>query len=259
MHRGLLTCGPSTTLGEAATLLVEWRVHALVVAATHGPPLGILADFDVLAGEWLARDEASRAVMTHMTAQELMTTPPRMIDANADVREAAELLHRERLARLLVVDAGEAVGVVAISDLVALLAVEEGDGHRVRDAMSRGFVVCAPDTSLPALARAMSERRSRSVVVLGRRGEVLGVVTGTDLLPRVASGDVQTTAGDLLHSPLTIAPDATLREAADALVAAEVHRLVVVDPAQPDALPLGILSTSDVVAYMTRPGSGWRG
>lgn len=258
MHRGLLTCASSTTLGEAAALLAEHRVHALVVAEPGGRPLGVLADFDLLAGEWLARDEQSREVMTRMTAGELMTAPPRTIDAGAEVGEAAERLHRERLARLLVVEGGEAVGVVAVSDLVATLAVEEGDGHRVRDAMSRAFVACGPDTPLRPLARAMSERRSRSVVVLGHGGKVLGVVTGTDLLPLVASGDAAATAGQLLHPPLTISPDASLREAADALVGAEVHRLVVVDPAHLQGPPVGILSTSDVVAYMARRGSGWR-
>lgn len=258
MHRGLLTCVPSTTLGDAAALLAERRVHALVVAEPGGPPLGVLADFDLLAGEWLARDEASRETMAHMTAGELMTAPPRTIDATADVREAAERLHRERLARLLVVDAGDAIGVVAVSDLVATLGADDGDGHLVRDAMSRGFVACGPDTPLRSLARAMSERRSRSVVVLGRQGDVLGVVTGTDLLPHVAAGETGATAADLLHPPLTIGPDATLREAADALVGAEVHRLVVVDPASPHDLPLGVLSTFDVVAYMARRGSGWR-
>jgi len=32
----------------------------------------------------------------------------------------------------------------------------------------------------------------------------------------------------------------------------------VVDPDQPDAMPLGIISSFDIVAEMSRPGSVWQ-
>jgi len=38
----------------------------------------------------------------------------------------------------------------------------------------------------------------------------------------------------------------------------EIHRLVVVDPAAPDAVPLGVVATTDIVAEMAEPGSVWR-
>jgi CBS domain-containing protein len=36
------------------------------------------------------------------------------------------------------------------------------------------------------------------------------------------------------------------------------HRLIVVDPDQPDSMPLGIISSYDIVNEMARPGSVWR-
>jgi hypothetical protein len=36
------------------------------------------------------------------------------------------------------------------------------------------------------------------------------------------------------------------------------HRLVVVDPEQPDAMPLGIISSFDIVAEMAHPESVWQ-
>jgi hypothetical protein len=36
------------------------------------------------------------------------------------------------------------------------------------------------------------------------------------------------------------------------------HRLVVIDPKQPDSMPLGIISSFDIVAEMAHPESVWQ-
>jgi CBS domain-containing protein len=61
-----------------------------------------------------------------------------------------------------------------------------------------------------------------------------------------------------MHPPLTIGPDATLREAADTMLQHHIHRLIVVDPAYPAGMPLGLISTSDIVIEMAAPGSVWQ-
>ena len=68
MHRGLITCKTTTTLGQVATLLTEHHVHALIVTDRDGRPVGVISDFDLLAGEWLSTDEASLATMRALTA-----------------------------------------------------------------------------------------------------------------------------------------------------------------------------------------------
>ncbi|HSC90269.1 MAG TPA: CBS domain-containing protein [Gaiellaceae bacterium] len=256
MTHGLVTCPPGTPLGEAAALLVWRRVHAVVVAEDDGVPLGVLSDADLLAGEWLAADEQRLATLRAMTAGELMTAPVETIAIGAEVAEAARRLRAAHLSRLVVEDEGGAVGVVSVSDLVR--SIVPGDVRRatVADVMTRGFVACRDDTPARAVARLMTERSSRSVLVLGHGGRATGVVTGHDLLPLVEDG-VERTAGELMSPPLTVAPGASLADAADALVRNEVHRLVVVADGE-GGTPLGILSTWDLLAEMAAPGSVWR-
>jgi CBS domain-containing protein len=258
MHRGLVTCPPEARLGDAASLLVGHRVHALVVADSEGRPLGVLSDTDLLAGEWLSTDAEGLEVMLGMTAGELMTAPPETIDAGASASEAAARLRRRHILRLLVTEGGRPTGVISVSDLVASLAHASTERRCVADVMSRGIVVCAPDTPVSAAARAMTERRSRSIVVVDSSGRPVGVVTGFDLLALYQPGAAATTVDELMQSPLTIGPDASLREAADLMLRHETHRLVVVDPEHPDAMPLGLVSTSDLVAEMAEPGSVWQ-
>ena len=258
MHRGLVTCPPETRLGDAASLLVRHRIHAVVVADSEGRPIGVLSDTDLLVGEWLSTDAAGLEVMLGMTAGELMTARPETIDDDAPASEAASRLRRGHILRLLVTEGGHPVGVISVSDLVASLAHASTERRCVADVMSRGIVVCAPDTPVSPAARTMTERRSRSIVVVDPVGRPVGVVTGFDLLALYQPGSDATTVAELMQPPLTIGPDASLREAADLMLKHETHGLVVVDPERPQTMPLGVVSTSDLVAEMAEPGSVWQ-
>ncbi len=260
MREGVISCGPKATLGDVAQLLVERRIHAAFVVDDNSEPVGVISDFDLLSGEWLGSNRERLDAMRSIEAQDMLTAPVETIDVMADAAEAADRLQGLRLARLLVTESGRAIGVISISDLVAALGNVGGQRDCVADVMSHGIVTCPPETPLRSAARAMTERRSRSLVVLAADGRPLGIVTGHDLLSLYgAKGDGATVRDVMSSSLLTASPELPLREAADLMLKHEVHRLIVVDPAKPDAPPLGIVSTSDIVAEMADPQSVWRG
>jgi CBS domain-containing protein len=259
MHPGLITCRPEATLGQVAAMLTQHRIHALVVADRDSRPLGIISDFDLLAAEWLSTDEESLQAMRRMTAGELMTSPIDTIEADAPPGHAAERMRAEGVSRLLVTDAGKPTGVISISDLVASMAQAAEVGRAtVADVMSRAILVCRDNTPLPDVARGMTDARYRSVLVVDALGKPLGVISGLDLLTYCGeAGCADVTAARVAHQALTIAPTATLREAADRMIENHHHRLVVVDPERADTMPLGIISSYDIVGEMARPGSVW--
>jgi CBS domain-containing protein len=258
MTTPVVSCPSSTTLGDVAVLLAERRIHGVVVLDESGRPAGLVTDTDLLAGEWLADDAKGLETMRAMTAGELMTAPAVTIDADADVADAVARLRAERLARLVATRDGLPVGVLATSDLVRQLAHGRLGRASVADVMSYGVVVCREDTTAVQAARTMTERRTRSLVVVAPDGRPLGVVTGIDLIGLAGADAGERRVSKLMHAPLTIESGATLREAADRMLHDEVHRLIVVDPAAPDSVPLGAISTTDIVAEMAQPGSVWR-
>ena len=261
MHPGLITCRPDTTLGQVALMLTHHHIHSLIVADRDGRPVGILTDFDLLAAEWLSIDAESLEAMRKMTAGELMTAPVGTIEAAASAHEAAERMRLEGIHRLLVTEKGRPAGVISISDVVAGMAVT----HPVRrgmveDVMSRAMLVCRDDTPLPSVARGMTDARYRSVLIVDPAGKPVGVISGLDLLAYCTEeGCREATAAQVMHAALTIHPGASLRQAADKMIENHYHRLVVIDPDHPDSMPLGIISTFDIVAEMAQPGSVWLG
>ncbi len=262
MHQGLITCAPAASLGEVASMLNQHHVHALIVPEASGKPLGIISDFDLLAGEWLSVDTESLETMRKMTARDLMTAPIESIESDATVEEAAKRFLDKQIHRMLVVEKGAAVGVISISDFVRDIASQEiVKRERVGDVMSDTFLVCRDKTPVVSAARTMTQAGWRSVVVVNSRGKALGVVTGYDLM-RFAGAVVKesATVSDAMSRDLvTTDINASLQEAANLMIQNHRHRVIVTDTNDPEGFPLGVISSFDIVAEMARPGSVWQG
>jgi CBS domain-containing protein len=260
MHPGIITCKPDATLGQVATMLDQHQVHALFVTDRDGRIVGVVSDFDLMAGEWLSSDPESLNTMKTLTASDLMTKPVDTIQASTPLTEAADLFMKKRVGRFLVTDNEKPVGTISLSDFVASLSEQiKSKRDTVGDVMSDAILVCRGKTPVFSAARAMTSSGWRSVLVVDAKGKVLGVVSGYDLLPLVTNGlGEKLTVRDVMHPALTIDIHASLREAADMLIQNHHHRLVVTDKENPDAFPLGVISTFDIVAEMARPDSVWQ-
>ncbi len=260
MHRGIITCRDNSTLGQVAVLMDQHHIHALVVVDRDGRHLGVITDFDLMAGEWLSADPESLKVMRSMTAGDLMSTPIDTIDADAPVQEAARIMREKVIRRLVVTEKGKPIGLISVSDLVASMALAVPfNRSTVADVMSDAYLVCRDKTPVIAAARAMTSARWRSVLVVNEVGKPLGVVSGLDLLEFCDLEDCRDkTVSDVMHPALTIDMNASLREAADKMIANHHHRLLVIDPANPDSMPLGVISSFDIVAQMAHPDSVWQ-
>ena len=96
MHPGVLTCQPDASLGQVAVLLAQHHVHALIVPDRDGRPLGIISDYDLLAGEWLSVDAESLDAMRKLTAPDLMSYPVDTVEANMTAQRCCSKLDRRR-------------------------------------------------------------------------------------------------------------------------------------------------------------------
>lgn len=260
MHRGLITCRQDAALGQVAVMLTQHHVHALVVVDRDRRPIGLISDFDLLAGEWLSADSESLAVMRKLTAGDLMSHPITSVEASVPLTEAARLMLEKDISRLLVTEDGKPAGMIAGSDFVASIArAEKARREIVADVMSDAILVCRDKTPITSAARTMTQAGWRSVLIVDSRGRPLGVLSEKDLISLLQNGVKEhVLVSAVMHPMQTIDIRASLREAADMMIQNHHHRLVVVDVQDPDSFPLGIVSSFDIVAEMARPGSVWQ-
>jgi predicted transcriptional regulator len=161
------------------------------------------------------------------------------------------ILIEKDVSRLLVTEKDKPVGVISLSDFVASVAQEEKPKRdTVADVMSDAILVCRDQTPIRSAARTMTQAGWRSVLVVDTKGKPIGVVSGKDLLPFVKNGiDESLTVNNVMHPALTIDIH---------VIQNHHHRLIVVEDTNPEAFPMGIISSFDIVAQMARPGSVWQ-
>lgn len=108
----VLTIGPGHTLRVASRLMAERNVGAAVVVDSEMPGHGILTERDVLRSLGAGEDPDTELVADHLTDKLVFAEP------DWSLEEAAVAMVRGGFRHLIVMDRGEAVGVVSVRDIV---------------------------------------------------------------------------------------------------------------------------------------------
>lgn len=123
---------------------------------------------------------------TTLRVGNLMTVDPVVIDAEATVREAEQLLKSYRISGLPVTEGGTVVGVISQTDLLNARSSEligaNWERVKVRHLMSRPAVTVHLATTVLRAARLMLAEHIHRVVVVDAESAPIGVLTSTDLL-----------------------------------------------------------------------------
>jgi CBS domain-containing protein len=117
------------------------------------------------------------------------------IQPDVTVAAAAELLIRNQVGSVLVLDQGRLVGIFTERDVLRRVVGERRDPTttRVSEVMTRDLIVMRPSSSVVDAMRVISEKRIRHIPVV-EGGAVVGVVSQGDLnhwLVRNREGQIQ--------------------------------------------------------------------
>jgi CBS domain-containing protein len=132
MQTDVITVTPSTSLKDAAALLVQHRISGIPVCDGDGRVVGVLSEADILVKEggpserdgllgWLLGGDLAEATakLRARTVGEAMTAPAITIAPHRLVASAAREMVERNINRLPVVDLhGNLVGIVTRADLV---------------------------------------------------------------------------------------------------------------------------------------------
>ncbi len=123
-----------------------------------------------------------------MLARDVMTPTVFVVDPNATVAHARNLMVRHRISRLPVMEGGRLAGIITKKDIAYRLRQGEPAWRRrpldripVGALMTELPLTVAPDTGIRDIARMFVEKNISSVPVVDE-GAVTGIVTKTDLM-----------------------------------------------------------------------------
>ncbi len=111
--RAVVTVGPETTLLDAAAILAEHRIGALVIGSLGGEVSGIFTERDVVK----AVAKYGRACLDQPVA-EIMSFNIVRCSESATVDEVMEMMTQRRFRHVPVEDDGKLSGIISIGDVV---------------------------------------------------------------------------------------------------------------------------------------------
>ena len=122
-----------------------------------------------------------------MLVRDLMSRPAITIRSNQDYKAALALMQEKSLHHLPVVNSnGELSGMAAERDLLIAATQYLQSPVEIGDVMHRGVTAVTPDATAAKAARLMLSQRIGSLPVVNAAGEVIGIVTETDVLKAFA-------------------------------------------------------------------------
>jgi len=112
MSEVVLTVGPSHTLREAATMMVEKGVGAALVHEDERPVPCIVTERDILNSLGRGEDPDSERVVEHMSEGVVTASP------DWSLEHAAAEMSKRGIRHLVVFDEGSLIGILSIRDIV---------------------------------------------------------------------------------------------------------------------------------------------
>jgi CBS domain-containing protein len=127
--RNVVTIDPDRTLAEAAHLLSERKIGAVLVSNTFRPVAGILSERDIVRAVAERGPSALNEPVSRFMTEKVVTCT-----GHSAIQEVMELMTEGKFRHIPVVEGGRLVGLVSIGDIVKhRLAEMEAESQAMRE------------------------------------------------------------------------------------------------------------------------------
>jgi len=170
MGHGLTTVAPTTSVGEAARLMVDGHIHRVFIEEDRALT-GVFSTKDVMRALVDARIETP--------ISRLMHSPVDTVNANAPLSRAVELLAESHHSGLVVDEDGWSLGV--FTQIEALAAADADAATPVRSVMGFSLLRLPCDTPVHQAVAEAFATRARRILAMAAPAELRGLLSGIDL------------------------------------------------------------------------------
>ena len=202
MSKTLVTVQPSVSVSKIAQTMLKKKISSLIVVDQSGVLAGIVTKVDICsyyATKYVGKYKVSK----------FMTKKPITIKPSQSIFLAASLMSEHNITRVIVVDDGKPVGILALSDLTMIspilkpvkLMMERKPVFvkglimpsnyisllTARDVMTADPISVHENVDLAEAARLMTKHRFSGLPVVNDEGKLVGIITKSDVTRAVAS------------------------------------------------------------------------
>jgi len=125
--------------------------------------------------------------------------------------------------------------------------------------MHTGLVTCQVDTPLEEVVRLMCGADVHALVVVDAEGYARGILSHMDIMGHYGESLSERRASEIMTPQVvSVTPETPLAEAVRLMSKYRIHRLLVTEPGPNGPMPVGILSTGDVIRDIRGARWAWR-
>jgi CBS domain-containing protein len=115
INRDIITLDKDLSVKSAIKLMVRRNIGSVVITGERSRPIGIVTERDIL------KSIAYRKTKPETKVEEIMSEPLISVEANATLGEAAEMMIKKEIRRLLVTQNDKYIGIITQRDLQRLM------------------------------------------------------------------------------------------------------------------------------------------
>ena len=254
MTADVVTLPKDAKLIEAVGKLADNNISSIVVTDKQ-TPLGIITERDITRIATTASGIGISGDICDLPVSDFMSKNPVTVYKNADVVTALEIMERNRIRRLIVIDrSGKLKGIITYSDILKKLEEEFFKVHTTIDTVTtKGIVKVSADTPLGSAIHRMSEEKKSCILVTSSDASATdvtaGILTERDIVKLLLKKiPMDTPVKDVCTRNIVYANDDTiLYDAIRIMNERRIRHLVVVD----SRMQLkGIVTQTDIIGLL---------
>jgi CBS domain-containing protein len=124
--------------------------------------------------------------------------------------------------------------------------------------MHKGVITCDPSDSIKTVASLMRENECRSIVVADPSGDTWGLISVMELMKYLEEEDLEKVTAEEAMQPykIEVDPQWPVEKAIEIMKRRKIEHLIIIDPHVGPKRAIGILTSFDIVRYMSEIETG---
>jgi CBS domain-containing protein len=180
MNEEIITIEDNEQVSHARNLMLKYGYSRILVLNQEAKLAGIVTEKDLTRKMRAKGPKWKRRPIDKISIHRVMTPNPLSISPNRELREAVELMIKNNISSIPVVDEEEIVGIITKGELMEFYSQKFSGKWKVSDLMSRNVITVNENHSIGHVISIMEEKRIGKIVVM-RDQEPVGIITPANI------------------------------------------------------------------------------